>query len=57
MTRFTSIVLNSATRTVEVGSGVTWIQAYEALDSTGFNLIGGRVSTIGVSGLTLGGSQ
>ena len=57
MTRFTSIVFNSATGTVDVGSGVTWIQAYEALNSTGFNLVGGRVATIGISGLTLGGGQ
>ena len=54
MTRFNSIELNNATSTVDVGSGVTWDQAYAALDSTGFNIIGGRIPTVGISGLTLG---
>ena len=55
MARFNSIELNKATRTVDVGSGVIWDQAYAALDSTGFNVVGGRIPTVGISGLTLGG--
>ncbi len=55
MTRFNNVELNNATGTVDVGSGVTWDQAYAALDSTGINIIGGRIPTVGVSGLTLGG--
>ncbi|KAI9437987.1 FAD-binding domain-containing protein [Lactarius indigo] len=55
MTRFNSVELNNATGIVDAGSGVTWTQAYAALDSTGFNVIGGRSPTVGVSGLTLGG--
>ena len=55
MARFNSIELNKATRTVDVGSGVIWDQAYAALDSTGFNIVGGRIPSVGISGLTLGG--
>ncbi|KAH9025721.1 FAD-binding domain-containing protein [Lactarius deliciosus] len=55
MTRFNNIGLNNATGTVDVGPGVTWDQVYAALDSTGVNIVGGRVPTVGVSGLTLGG--
>ncbi|KAI9449854.1 FAD-binding domain-containing protein [Lactarius psammicola] len=55
MTRFNIIEINNAKGTVDTGSGVTWTQAYAALDSTGLNIIGGRSPTIGVSGLTLGG--
>ena len=55
MTRFNDIELNNATGTVGLGSGVIWDQAYAALDSTGLNIVGGRVPTVGVSGLTLGG--
>ena len=55
MTRFNSIELNNVTGTVDTGSSVTWDQVYAALDSTGLNIIGGRIPTVGVSGLTLGG--
>jgi hypothetical protein len=30
-------------------------QAYTALNSTGFNIVGGRIPTVGIAGLTLGG--
>ncbi len=55
VTRFNSVEFNNATGTVGAGSGVTWDQAYAALDSTGINIVGGRIPTVGVSGLTLGG--
>ncbi|KAH9013689.1 FAD-binding domain-containing protein [Lactarius hengduanensis] len=55
MTRFSSVELNNATGTVDAGSGVTWDQAFAALDSSGLNIIGGRKPTVGVAGLTLGG--
>ncbi|KAH8984844.1 FAD-binding domain-containing protein [Lactarius akahatsu] len=55
MTRFSNIELNNATGTVDAGPGVTWDQVYTALDSTGVNVVGGRVPTVGISGLTLGG--
>ncbi|KAH8981552.1 FAD-binding domain-containing protein [Lactarius deliciosus] len=55
MTRFNNIELNNTTGTVDAGSGVTWDQAYAALESSGLNIIGGRIPTVGISGLTLGG--
>ncbi|KAH9017326.1 FAD dependent oxidoreductase [Lactarius deliciosus] len=55
MTRFNNIELNNATGTVDAGSGVTLDQVYAALDSTGVNIVGGRIPTVGISGLTLGG--
>ena len=55
MTRFNDIELNCATETVVLGSGVIWDQAYATLNSTGFNIVGGRIPTVGISGLTLGG--
>ncbi|KAH9025722.1 FAD-binding domain-containing protein [Lactarius deliciosus] len=55
MTRFSGIELNNSTGTVDAGSGVTWDQVYAALDSTGVNIVGGRIPTVGISGLTLGG--
>ncbi|KAN0133064.1 FAD-binding domain containing protein [Lactarius tabidus] len=55
MTRFNAISFDNSTGTVEAGSGVTWDQVYATLNSTGFNVIGGRVPTVGISGLTLGG--
>ncbi|KAH9017328.1 FAD-binding domain-containing protein [Lactarius deliciosus] len=55
MTRFSSVELNNATCTFEAGSGVTWDQAFAALDPSGLNIVGGRKPTVGVAGLTLGG--
>ncbi|KAH9033411.1 FAD-binding domain-containing protein [Lactarius pseudohatsudake] len=55
MTRFSNVELNNATGTVDAGAGVPWDRVYTALDSTGVNVVGGRVPTVGISGLTLGG--
>ncbi|KAK8171823.1 hypothetical protein BKA80DRAFT_196228 [Phyllosticta citrichinensis] len=40
---------------VSVGTGNKWVDVYEALEPHGLAVIGGRVSAIGVGGLTLGG--
>ncbi|KAH9025205.1 FAD-binding domain-containing protein [Lactarius hengduanensis] len=55
MTRFSNVEHNNATGTIDAGAGVPWDQVYLALDSTGVNVVGGRVPTVGISGLTLGG--
>ncbi|KAI0266240.1 FAD-binding domain-containing protein [Gloeopeniophorella convolvens] len=55
MTRFNQVTVNSSAGTVDVGSGLTWDQVYEALDGTGINVVGGRVPGVGVAGFTLGG--
>jgi FAD/FMN-containing dehydrogenase len=38
-----------------VGPGNTWFDVYSQLEGEGLSVIGGRVSAIGVGGLTLGG--
>jgi len=55
LARFNDIKVNSEDGTVDVGSGLTWDQVYTALDSTGVNVVGGRLPGVGVAGLTLGG--
>ncbi|KAH9955285.1 hypothetical protein BGW80DRAFT_368239 [Lactifluus volemus] len=41
--------------TVDVGAGLTWDQIYATLIPLGLTVVGGRISTVGVAGLTLGG--
>jgi FAD/FMN-containing dehydrogenase len=57
MTRFNQVVVNKAASTVEVGAGLIWDDVYQALDGTGLNIVGGRVSGVGVAGFTLGGGE
>jgi len=55
MTRFSAIDYDSSAGTVAVGAGNVWDDVYAALDPYGVNVVGGRVSGIGVAGFTLGG--
>ncbi|KAF8486365.1 FAD dependent oxidoreductase [Russula ochroleuca] len=55
MSRFNETRVNSASGTVDVGAGLTWDQVYATLESTGVNVVGGRIPGVGVGGLTLGG--
>jgi FAD/FMN-containing dehydrogenase len=57
MSRFNETKFESASGTVGVGAGLTWDQVYEVLEPTGVNVVGGRLSGIGVAGLTLGGGE
>jgi hypothetical protein len=45
----------SKDRIVDVGLGLTWLDVYKALDPYGVTVTGGRVPTVGVPGLLLGG--
>ncbi|KAH1484772.1 hypothetical protein KXX26_000586 [Aspergillus fumigatus] len=49
-----TITLNDNRSVVSVGPGNVWVQVYSALEPYGLAAIGGRVSTIGVGGLTTG---
>ncbi|KAK4446231.1 hypothetical protein QBC34DRAFT_331723 [Podospora aff. communis PSN243] len=49
------VVLSRDKRTVEIGFGQTWMDVFEKLDGTGYNVVGGRVPGPGVGGFTLGG--
>jgi hypothetical protein len=55
MSRFTDIKYDAGAKTVTVGSGLIWDEVYAALVPLGVNVVGGRVSGVGVSGLLLGG--
>lgn len=57
MTRFNVVDYDSDTETVAFGSGLIWDDVYKALDLYDVNVVGGRVSGIGVSGYTLGGGS
>ncbi|KAI6043573.1 FAD-binding domain-containing protein [Pisolithus marmoratus] len=57
MSRFSEIVYDPESRTVVVGAGVIWDDVYAALEPHGVNVVGGRVSGIGVAGFTLGGGM
>ncbi|KAF9531543.1 FAD-binding domain-containing protein [Crepidotus variabilis] len=55
MGRFSSVVYNQASQTAEIGAGLIWDDVYAALEPHGVNVVGGRVSGVGVAGFTLGG--
>lgn len=57
MTRFKEIVVHQDAGTVEIGAGLTWMEVYAYLVSRGINVVGGRTSTVGVSGYLLGGGN
>ncbi|KAI0260042.1 FAD-binding domain-containing protein [Gloeopeniophorella convolvens] len=55
MTRLNQVTINNASNTIDLGPGLTWDRAYNILAPSGLNVVGGRVPTVGVAGLTLGG--
>ena len=57
MVRFDEVNYDKASQTVVVGSGLIWDDVYEALEGHGVNVVGGRVSGVGVAGFTLGGGM
>ena len=57
LSRFNSTKRNADGRTVQIGAGLIWGQVYESLAPAGVTVIGGRVPSVGVAGLTLGGGR
>ncbi len=55
MSRFGKVIYHSKNQTVDVGSGLLWNDVYEILDPENVTVIGGRVGSVGVAGLILGG--
>ena len=55
MYRFSDVVYNADSHTADIGAGLVWDDVYAALAPHGVNVVGGRVSGVGVAGLTLGG--
>ncbi|PBK85330.1 FAD-binding domain-containing protein [Armillaria gallica] len=55
MTRFIEVTYDSATQTAVIGAGNIWDDVYEVLNAQSVNVLGGRVTGVGVAGFTLGG--
>lgn len=55
MSRFGEVIYDEAAGTVEIGAGLIWDDVYEALAPYAVNVVGGRVTGVGVAGFTLGG--
>ncbi|KAJ7494855.1 FAD dependent oxidoreductase [Mycena galericulata] len=55
MTRFSGVTYDAASSTATIGTGLIWDDVYTALAPLGVNVVGGRVSGVGVAGFSLGG--
>lgn len=55
MYRFSQVDYDAATQTATIGTGLVWDQVYAGLEPHGVNVVGGRISGVGVAGLALGG--
>ncbi|KAH7398516.1 hypothetical protein BKA66DRAFT_566111 [Pyrenochaeta sp. MPI-SDFR-AT-0127] len=55
MRNLTGITINADNSTVSIGAGERWGSVYEKLATEGLATVGGRVSRVGVTGLTTGG--
>lgn len=55
MSGFDAITVNKRRTVTRIGAGQKWINVYRKLDAMGLAVSGGRVATVGVAGLTLGG--
>ncbi|KAF5337648.1 hypothetical protein D9758_013014 [Tetrapyrgos nigripes] len=57
MSRFSDVNYDANAQTVEIGTGLIWDDVYNILIPQGVNVVGGRVSGVGVAGFTLGGGK
>ncbi|SJL13198.1 uncharacterized protein ARMOST_16637 [Armillaria ostoyae] len=57
MTRFNEVTYDPTTQTAVIGAGNIWDDVYEILNAQGVNVLGGRVTGVGVAGFTLGGGM
>lgn len=55
MSRFTQVTYHKDNQTVDLGAGQRWLAVYEALSPYNVTVVGGRVNSVGVAGLILGG--
>ncbi|KAK1236306.1 hypothetical protein PQX77_000468 [Marasmius sp. AFHP31] len=55
MSRFSEVTYDAASQTAVIGSGLVWDDVYAALAPHNVNVVGGRVTGVGVAGFTLGG--
>jgi FAD/FMN-containing dehydrogenase len=57
MSRFSEVTYDSTSQTATIGTGLIWDDVYAALEPFGVNIVGGRVTGVGVAGFTLGGGE
>ncbi|KAL4798062.1 hypothetical protein BDV19DRAFT_397325 [Aspergillus venezuelensis] len=55
LSAFKQVKLSDDKRKVDIGVGLRWLDVYSALDSHSLAVAGGRMPTVGVPGLILGG--
>ncbi|ORX90094.1 FAD-binding domain-containing protein [Basidiobolus meristosporus CBS 931.73] len=55
LSQFNQVQLSGDKKTVTVGAGLRWGAVYKQLTPHNISLVGGRVSSVGVGGFTLGG--
>lgn len=55
LSRMKDIVISDDRKSVTVGSGCRFGDIYSTLEAHGLGCVGGRVSSVGVGGLTMGG--
>ncbi|ESK91304.1 FAD-bindingdomain-containingprotein [Moniliophthora roreri MCA 2997] len=55
MSRFSEVTYNAQSQTAVIGAGLIWDDVYAALAPYNVNVVGGRVTGVGVAGFTLGG--
>lgn len=55
MYRFSEVTYNEQAQTATIGAGLIWDSVYAALAPYNVNVVGGRVTGVGVAGFTLGG--
>ena len=57
MARFDGVTYDAAAGTATIGAGLIWDDVYAALEPYDVNVVGGRVTGVGVAGFTLGGGE
>lgn len=57
MFRFSEVTYDPSTETATIGSGLVWDDVYASLEPYGRNVVGGRVTGVGVAGFSLGGGK
>lgn len=57
MSRFSDVDYDPTAQTATIGAGLIWDDVYKKLEPHGVNVVGGRVSGVGVAGFTLGGGM
>jgi len=57
MYRFSEVTYDENAQTATIGTGLIWDDVYTALAPHNVNVVGGRVTGVGVAGFTLGGGN